>query len=68
MIYYGKSPDVKNEKALESDKRGFTSQFVPFLAWWPHRSYSAAQVAHKMEITTHAWTHHFTYLTRGEIL
>jgi len=55
MIYYGKSPDIKSEKALESDKLGFKalSGLVPQI------SYSAAPAAHKTEIITHALKPHF---------
>lgn len=50
---------VKSENVLESDKLGFKSQLEPFLGCCPHISYSAVQVAHKMEIITHALRHHF---------
>lgn len=61
MICYGKSPDVKSEKALESAKLGFKSLLIHFLAWCPQVSYLEAHSIHKMEVKTRAWKHHFDY-------
>lgn len=53
-FYTLKIPDVKSEKALEPDKLGFKSLLIPFPAWCPQISYSAAEVEHEMEIIIHA--------------